>query len=356
MNPSQQSILVLFASKRRLVYVLASCLGLSVAIPKVMLAWQSQGSLIHRFYYPIFIVFIIWVIYALMRKRVPLEKAEIGGMKVLIVHHFIGLSAPLLLANITVEALYLEFASVNIWFLMGICAIAFAVLPLKKGALWAFCLHGATTVLLLLKAYSIAGQSNEEVILLLRFLIMSGGLLVFMYALAIFREDAVTARLKTEMIEKLAYQDSLTETANRRKILEVLDTLKSSAQNFSVVLWDIDHFKQVNDRYGHDIGDLVLQNLAQLARKHIRKNDYVGRWGGEEFIFVLSDTSSEEAYHFTERFRATLEQQTFEEVGGVTASFGVASFNHEAVAELLKRADDVLYEAKRAGRNRVVLA
>ncbi len=359
MTGSVQAMQSFFAQKRRLVYQVVCVLGLCVAIPKVYIAWQHiEASFIHRYYYPLFISFVLWVIYALGRNRINLVKAERLGMIVLLIHYFIGLTLPLILSDLSIEGLFLEYASVNVWFLLGGCIMAFAILPIKQSVLWNVSIHSGTAILMLTKAYPMLnqGQINNEFMLLLRIIIMSAGLLVFMYALALYRDEVLKAKLETQKVEQLAYEDSLTGIANRRKILDVLTQLEQSQESFSIVLWDIDYFKKVNDSYGHDIGDAVLKGLAELARKHIRKQDYLARWGGEEFMFVLPNTKLEEAYQFTERFRQILERQVFLGVGHVTASFGVASFTDEALKDLLKRADKGLYKAKDAGRNRVECA
>ena len=123
---------------------------------------------------------------------------------------------------------------------------------------------------------------------------------------------------------------------------------------------DIDHFKAINDAHGHLVGDQVLQELARLLQQSVRKGDVVGRYGGEEFLVVLSHTPLAGALTWAERFRQTVETHEIQITSGtvvrVTVSVGVASWPEAPVAEpwdLLRYADAALYEAKRAGRNRV---
>ena len=124
---------------------------------------------------------------------------------------------------------------------------------------------------------------------------------------------------------------------------------------------DIDHFKRVNDTYGHPIGDLVLQNVARLCQNSLREVDSFGRYGGEEFVALLPQTNCEQAFATAERLRRSIAEGDIQSEAGVircTVSVGVATFNRncKSLEELLERADQALYHAKRAGRNRVEIS
>jgi diguanylate cyclase (GGDEF)-like protein len=122
----------------------------------------------------------------------------------------------------------------------------------------------------------------------------------------------------------------------------------------SIIIFDIDHFKEVNDRYGHSAGDYVLKTIADIVRESIRKIDYFVRWGGEEFMIISSETNLKDVSALAERIREIIESSTFEDVGKVTVSFGVTEFRaNDTEDSLIKRADDAMYEAKKKGRNRV---
>ena len=173
-----------------------------------------------------------------------------------------------------------------------------------------------------------------------------------------------------EMLDKsvsLAYTDALTGIYNRRymnahldrKIMEISDTQKP----LSVVIFDIDHFKQVNDNYGHAGGDEVLRTLAERVGSSIRDFDLLARYGGEEFVVIMPSTPADVAAMVAERLRQRLEAQAFEVSGHdqplpITASLGVATTTDpmETADNLLARADTALYAAKRGGRNRVCSA
>ncbi len=166
---------------------------------------------------------------------------------------------------------------------------------------------------------------------------------------------------------ELAVTDGLTGLHNRRYLdshLKLLiDRSLARGRQMSVCMTDIDRFKLINDTYGHDVGDVVLREFASRLRTAVRGADLACRYGGEEFVLVMPDTSAETAAAVAERLRMTIEQEPFRLSDGgvplqVTASIGIASLlpQGDAAETLLKRADNALYEAKRAGRNRVVAA
>jgi len=165
---------------------------------------------------------------------------------------------------------------------------------------------------------------------------------------------------KTLALERLSVTDALTGLPNRRALDEALSQELERAQRYgqamTVVILDVDHFKQVNDGHGHAVGDLVLQRFAALMAAQVRTNDLVGRWGGEEFLLLCPSTGVDGGLALAEKLRATLAAHVFEGLGCRTASFGVAALNDgETLQSLLSRADAALYEAKRRGRNRVEL-
>jgi diguanylate cyclase (GGDEF)-like protein len=162
-------------------------------------------------------------------------------------------------------------------------------------------------------------------------------------------------------LEKLASRDSLTGTANRRKLFECLAQNVAlagrPARGFSVIMFDLDSFKRINDTYGHQRGDAVLRETAERVQSVIRGNDFLARIGGEEFVIILSETGLDGAVALAEKVRERIADRPFEGVGQVTTSFGVAEWRlGEDENSLLKRADVALYQAKESGRNKVVAA
>jgi diguanylate cyclase (GGDEF)-like protein len=177
--------------------------------------------------------------------------------------------------------------------------------------------------------------------------------------------SAVTNRAeRSRILRSLMVRDSLTGLYNHTTTKERLEVEIIRAQRdkrpLALALLDLDHFKQVNDTYGHPTGDWVLKSLARLLQQRLRRNDIIGRYGGEEFAVVLPDTDGRAAVKVLDEIRAGLSQirqRSGEHEFTVTFSGGVASFPHypEAI-QLTNAADQALYAAKHAGRNRVVLA
>ena len=165
------------------------------------------------------------------------------------------------------------------------------------------------------------------------------------------------------VINELAIRDELTGSHNRRHLIDLIEQERARVQQqgvhaFCLCLLDIDHFKSINDTYGHAAGDVVLRNFALTVQKKIRETDCFGRYGGEEFLLMLPTTSLEDAMLFAERVRYTVERQLFPDVAEglrVSVSIGVAQYrNGETIGQTVSRADEALYMAKSGGRNRVV--
>jgi diguanylate cyclase (GGDEF)-like protein len=180
-------------------------------------------------------------------------------------------------------------------------------------------------------------------------------------------ELAVSKKELSEMNDKLreiSLTDGLTRVDNRRSLEERLHEMWQHSvrlhEPIALIICDIDKFKAVNDNYGHQAGDSVLKEFAQLLKAEAREIDRVGRYGGEEFLLILSGTVLDAAVTFAERLREKVEGHTFTYAGGTlrrTMSCGVAASPHPRVKDqeaLLRAADDALYVAKETGRNRVV--
>ncbi|MDU4942246.1 MAG: sensor domain-containing diguanylate cyclase [Mixta calida] len=152
--------------------------------------------------------------------------------------------------------------------------------------------------------------------------------------------------------------DPLTQLLNRRGLHAVLEYFSTTRQPFAVLALDIDHFKRVNDTWGHDVGDRVIQQTARQLKSCARQTDVVCRSGGEEFLMILPGADEGTALALAERVRAATQQHAIEPVGEVTLSVGVSCWlsDSETLEESFRRADEALYRAKRAGRNCVVAA
>lgn len=161
---------------------------------------------------------------------------------------------------------------------------------------------------------------------------------------------------KIGTLSKAADSDPLTGLANRRAMKAVLSRLDDSAHPYAALALDIDHFKRVNDTYGHDVGDEALKHIARLIASCSRKGDLACRAGGEEFCLILPSTTLDVAEEIAERIRSLIADTAIEAIGTLTISIGVACRGPETpdAASILKRADERLYFAKQSGRNRVV--
>ncbi len=160
-----------------------------------------------------------------------------------------------------------------------------------------------------------------------------------------------------DTLESQANFDGLTKVYNRRYFNEYFEIELQKSERYqrriSFIIYDIDHFKRVNDTYGHDVGDGVLKELCQLILANIRKSDMLSRLGGEEFGILAPEIGAEEAFLLSEKLRKIVEKHTFMHVGNITISLGVTQYiQGDDTDSLYKRADVALYKSKNNGRNR----
>lgn len=169
---------------------------------------------------------------------------------------------------------------------------------------------------------------------------------------------------ETEKLRRLSTVDPLTQTYNRFGIDQIMSSITAATDDqglplsYSLILVDLDRFKRINDSRGHDAGDRVLQKAAEIIEQNIRDDDYLGRWGGEEFLIIMPSTGQQEAMEIAERVRRALELAEFEpdDPLAITASFGIGEQrDQEEFSATLKRVDKALYNAKLRGRNCCVL-
>ena len=177
---------------------------------------------------------------------------------------------------------------------------------------------------------------------------------------AVFSDNTERNRMEARLRE-LSSLDALTGIANRRSFDDMLTREMERARRYhtpcSLIMFDIDHFKHVNDTFGHQAGDDLLVALTAFISANIRDSDALARWGGEEFMIMAPGAGLDEAQRLAEKLRSKIEAGDFGEVGKVTCSFGVAQLGpHDAPEDFVGRADEAMYDAKRTGRNRVVVA
>ena len=160
---------------------------------------------------------------------------------------------------------------------------------------------------------------------------------------------------KQKELENKAYYDTLTNIYSRDRFDYYLNKKLNQKREFSLIMFDIDHFKYVNDNYGHDIGDNILIELTKLVTEHIREEDIFARWGGEEFMIIVN-SDIVNAERFANKLRKIIDEHKFNDVETLTCSFGVVGYRGvDKFSTIIKRVDNMLYSAKNSGRNCVVV-
>jgi diguanylate cyclase (GGDEF) domain len=219
--------------------------------------------------------------------------------------------------------------------------------------------------LLLINNYttSIEGLKSLDytgnMLLLLVFIILG---YVFVFSGISSASRIITMQYKMERLEWTSRSDPLTGLYNRRYIMEKIEREFKGPHKgkFSLVIADIDYFKKINDTYGHDCGDYVLQVISKNLMDTVREQDFVSRWGGEEFLLLLPETEVEGAHTLVDRIRKIIEEQIIEYKGSqisITMTFGITdSQDYQIIDDIIKEADNALYEGKGRGRNCVVVA
>ena len=178
----------------------------------------------------------------------------------------------------------------------------------------------------------------------------------------VFSAGIIVLFISWKVVNKLfnkAEKDQLTKVYNKAKFNEELEEeikrVKRYKNNFGLIIYDIDKFKEINDNYGHDIGDEILVELTNLVRKSIRNIDFLARWGGEEFVIITPNSSLDSTIKLADRLRKEIAQHNFSKIGGITCSFGATVFKEEVnIESMLERVDKALYKAKNKGRNEVI--
>ena len=224
-------------------------------------------------------------------------------------------------------------------------SVVFSVVTLVVGASYYF--------------YSIIHkQAAVNFSILLQFYFASVFYIAVLYLVARIKERYISEREAASDMSKLAMTDPLTQIHNRliltRLLKDELNRVERYGSPLSVLLFDLDNFKTINDTLGHNMGDIILREVAHLLRQQIRTSDPFGRWGGDEFLCLVTNTDSSQAVELADRLRAALHRFRFTENCKVTASFGVTTYQKGDTSEsLIRRADLGLYKAKGNGRDRV---
>jgi diguanylate cyclase len=354
-----------FERQRRIVYCIAGGLGVLLILYDLWRLLGAEGEtqtlrwffVVNDLLFVIVAALIVWVV---VTRRMDLDRVERW------MFHFFAFQAMIFngllpaLTNDSLQRRLTETIGDDIWFLLVICALAMHIFPLRRGILLVLAVYGGSALMVLAELIyrTRLGDSVELALLVGEIYVMGAALLCFLYLLARYRDNARRIQLRYEMLEHIAYIDPLTSLPNRRRLYEILEDQHKLAaryqQSFALAIWDIDHFKQVNDTYGHDMGDRVLAQVADIVHEQLRTTDQLGRWGGEEFLIILPQTNLASAQFVAERICHTIGTSHILDGKTITASFGVAAhLPGEGVADLLRRADRAMYQAKTEGRNQV---
>ncbi len=236
-----------------------------------------------------------------------------------------------------------------IW--INVYPVASFILKGKRGIIWSFGFLFLFSVVIVLKDifnkgvdYSYLSDAYFSYLLIL--------LIIYFY-------EEIYDRSKKSW-KKLATTDKLTDCINRYAFEDTLNREVERARKYSyslsIILFDLDNFKEINDNYGHLKGDDVLKMTADIVRSLLRKTDFLCRWGGEEFLILATYTDKRQAFRLAERIREAIESTDFGLPIKVTASFGVTDLEEDDdIDSLLARADKALYEAKKTGKNKVIV-
>lgn len=338
---------------RRRVYLWATLMGTVVLI----VTWFMQGGRPHpdpyvRYANPVLLLQCVWVGWWLLR-----GKALIVAERVVFTVNVFAILAQVFLATVTGGHELVSVASAAYWTLVAISILSFLILNNRQALLFTATFF-ALGVVLPWRALVFRGEPLADYGELGRVQLVCGVVLVLLSVLAWYREGFAEERGQRLSLEHLAHTDPLTGVPNRRALYrEIEDLLEGTRLGVGgcLILLDVDHFKRINDTFGHNVGDDVLVRLAALIWADLRDDDTVGRWGGEEFLITLPGLSLELGEHVAERLRGELEGQMLSHGKSVTASFGVTCCrSSDDLQSCTARADRALYSAKTAGRNRVV--
>jgi diguanylate cyclase (GGDEF)-like protein len=336
------------------IYLGATVIGSAVLVSVWVLALgQPDPDLFVLYGHPALLLMCVWAVVWLLQRR-SLLVAE----RVVFVINALAILAQMALSLVTPDAEVLDLTSAAYWMLVAVSILSYLLFS-TRGALWFSAGFYTLGVALPWTALGLRGQTLGDQPELARVQLICGAILVLLYSLAWYRERFMLERGHRLTLEQLANTDPLTHLPNRRALYPAIERLLAATQEGvpgCLILFDLDHFKRVNDTHGHNAGDEVLIGTADLFRDTLRNADRLGRWGGEEFLLVLPGVSAPQGEQIAERLRGLLADHTFSGVGRVTASFGVAACAPgDDLRRCIARADAALYRAKAAGRNRVEL-
>jgi len=343
---------------KRQAYLIALPVTLLAVLLTFALDLRNGSDVFNQVALPLLAVTLLTLTLLLYLRAVPLRWIE-HGFFVVAAGTFLAKFGSLALQS-PLSAPDADVAQVYIW-APFISLLAFLIYGLREALKRSLLIYALSAGVGLSAVVWGGAESLGNLTRLTEFYLASGLWLAMLYVLGTLKTDLFQLQAQFGEMQRLAHQDVLTGVGNRRRmeaqLAQQVEQFQRYGLGWAVLLFDIDGFKEVNDAHGHDRGDYVLQETARLMQYELRGTDQLARWGGEEFLILVQQTDLVHARALAERLRGLLGQHSFGEVGRITASFGVAAYRDgESVSSLIQRADDALYRAKSAGKNRVEVA
>ncbi len=341
------SLNFLSEKRKRLLYLFALLLGL----PAVLLTWKRYAPEFPfmSWSYPVLAgLLVVWAAMVLIR-RIPIRWTEYFVQTTLSLFYFAKYLTLLRVQN--VDPVFLSNELQAVFWVMAILFVLGCILANHTLALLMALAYSAVTLALAL--WLLYPERYDLFLEVFRLQNRVAIIALLTFILAGVKDDLRRAERQATLFQMAANTDSLTGLPNRRMLNELLENQLQQSEIFCVLLVDIDHFKTVNDIHGHDRGDEVLRRIAEALRLHARETDIVGRWGGEEFLVLLSLQNASDCVEVAERLRSQVEALR---PAGLPISISLGGTMRRAgdtLASLVKRADQALYAAKASGRNRL---
>jgi diguanylate cyclase (GGDEF)-like protein len=345
---------------KRRAYLTATLAGL----PAVLLVWLSMGpdGIVANTIFSLFALFYLACVLALWSRAVSIALAERTMFLGVVLFTFIHLSY-VLYATGSLAGARTTITEVTYTTLTVLYVVAYLIFDSRTALRVSLAIFGLELFAVLAKALTEAptGPNQAEIMWLLRMHAFMGAVIALIYASSYLKEQLLRQRETAQAMHRLAHTDQLTGVANRRELYSELLKETEESERYerplSIIFFDLDNFKSVNDTYGHDRGDGVLREVVEATERVLRSTERLGRWGGEEFVVLAPETDLGEASLLAERLRAEIANHHSGSALTVTASLGFAQYEAGDTPEtLIKRADQALYKAKILGRNRAVPA
>lgn len=343
-------------SVRRSVYLFALPIAIVGLAVMTLLEVRSGGGVEATFWaYPLSLLFAAGSFLAIWRRWLPLRALEYAMVSAFILAALALLVAPNIGSGHSDEEGALIIGAMGYW-LPVLYGLIFMVFGSRIGAGISIAVWSATVAVGASHLLWPGDHAEHDLMALAQTYISNLLVIIVLIGAA----EILQRRARhSDRLQEEVHTDALTGLPNRRLLTRLIGEEMARSERyhrpFAIVLFDLDHFKMVNDNFGHPVGDEVLKRIGPMLAKHVRETDTLGRWGGEEFMVLLPEMDMVAGARMAERLRKVVEGGTFPKGIRMTASFGVARFwKGDSMASFLERVDRALYSAKDGGRNRVV--